>query len=1092
MPTPVSAARQCLTPEAAHALDEAVSVARRRAHAQTTSLHAVSALLSLPSSALRESCGRARNSAYSARIQFKALELCLGVSLDRLPSSPPQRAAEEPPVSNSLMAAIKRSQANQRRQPESFHLYQQQQIQQQTTSSSSSVSMVKVELQNLILSILDDPVVSRVFGEAGFRSCDIKLAILRPVHQLLRYSRFRAPPMFLCNLTADKDLNRRGFSFPFLGFPGISNGSDDNSKRIGDVLVKNKGRNPLLIGVSATDSLRSFCELVERRKGGCVLPVEIYGLSVIRIENDVSKLVNENCNQDLVKLKFGEVGELVEHCIGPGVVISYGDLKVLIGDDDSVVSVAASCVVRELTRLLDVHGGKVWLIGAAGTYETYLKFLNRFPSVEKDWDLQLLPITSLRPNMAESYPRSSLMESFVPFGGFFSTSADLKSPLGGSYQCLSRCHLCNEKCEQEVSAVAKGGFTASVAEQNQSSLPSWLQMTELSTNRGLDFEVQAKDDGLTLSAKVKGLQRKWDNICQRLHHSEQLTKTNTYQVGSQVSSVVGYRVGGDKKENADNQSSNETNASSNASGCRKVTSCTSMDIQQQICRSQLSIPLPGVSKDMDSNFLSKPREKTSESEDLELVGLGSPLSLSNSSVGDAHTSPHSATSVTTDLGLGTYSASTIREPKKPTNQTTDLDLATVSTFNHPAQSSSGSCLVFDRQFDQRDFKMLYRALSERISWQEEAVSAISQAIARCRTRNEKRFGATVRGDIWFTFLGPDSFSKRRIASSLVEILYGNRGNFISVDLSSQELNGYDVKFRGKTVVDYVVGELSKKPLSVVFLENIDKADVITQNSLSQARRTGRFLDSYRREVVIHNTVFVTTSRFTKGDKFLSSAEETGNYSEESILRAKGWAIQMVINYALGNGVINNNTRKFISSPVILNKRKSIGTSEIIEESETSEMAKRAHKASNMHLDLNLPAEEIEIHNTECGSENFKVWLEDFVELVDETVVFKPFDFDKLAEKISKEISECFHKIVGSDCSLEIDSKVMEQILAASCLSENNKVNDWIEQVLGSGFIEAQKRYNLTTPCAVKLVTCEGLFSKEQAPGIPLPARIVVN
>ncbi|KAF5959667.1 hypothetical protein HYC85_000876 [Camellia sinensis] len=940
MPTPVSAARQCLTPEAAHALDEAVSVARRRAHAQTTSLHAVSALLSLPSSALRESCGRARNSAYSARIQFKALELCLGVSLDRLPSSPPQRAAEEPPVSNSLMAAIKRSQANQRRQPESFHLYQQQQIQQQTTSSSSSVSMVKVELQNLILSILDDPVVSRVFGEAGFRSCDIKLAILRPVHQLLRYSRFRAPPMFLCNLTADKDLNRRGFSFPFLGFPGISNGSDDNSKRIGDVLVKNKGRNPLLIGVSATDSLRSFCELVERRKGGCVLPVEIYGLSVIRIENDVSKLVNENCNQDLVKLKFGEVGELVEHCIGPGVVISYGDLKVLIGDDDSVVSVAASCVVRELTRLLDVHGRKVWLIGAAGTYETYLKFLNRFPSVEKDWDLQLLPITSLRPNMAESYPRSSLMESFVPFGGFFSTSADLKSPLGGSYQCLSRCHLCNEKCEQEVSAVAKGGFTASVAEQNQSSLPSWLQMTELSTNRGLDFEgvVQARDDGLTLSAKVKGLQRKWDNICQRLHHSEQLTKTNTYQVGSQLD--------GDKKENADNQSSNETNASSNASGCRK---------------------------DMDSNFLSKPREKTSESEDLELVGLGSPLSLSNSSVGDAHTSPHSATSVTTDLGLGTYSASTIREPKKPTNQTADLDLATVSTFNHPAQSSSGSCLVFDRQFDQRDFKMLYRALSERISWQEEA-------------------------------------------------------------------------FRGKTVVDYVVGELSKKPLSVVFLENIDKADVITQNSLSQARRTGRFLDSYRREVVIHNTVFVTTSRFTKGDKFLSSAEETGNYSEESILRAKGWAIQMVINHALGNGVINNNTRKFISSPVILNKRKSIGTSEIIEESETSEMAKRAHKASNMHLDLNLPAEEIEVHNTECGSENFKVWLEDFVELVDETVVFKPFDFDKLAEKISKEISECFHKIVGSDCSLEIDSKVMEQILAASCLSENNKVNDWIEQV----------------------------------------------
>lgn len=79
------------------------------------------------------------------------------------------------------------------------------------------------------------------------------------------------------------------------------------------------------------------------------------------------------------------------------------------------------------------------------------------------------------------------MESFVPFGGFFPTPSDLKSPLGVSYQCPSRCHLCNEKCEQDVSAITKGGFASSVAEQYQSSLPSWLQMTEVSTKRALDI-----------------------------------------------------------------------------------------------------------------------------------------------------------------------------------------------------------------------------------------------------------------------------------------------------------------------------------------------------------------------------------------------------------------------------------------------------------------------------------------------------------------------------------------------------------------------------------------------------------------------------
>ncbi|KAK9168126.1 hypothetical protein Syun_000266 [Stephania yunnanensis] len=51
MPTAVSTARECLTAEAARALDEAAAIASRRGHPQTTSLHLVSALLPPPSSA---------------------------------------------------------------------------------------------------------------------------------------------------------------------------------------------------------------------------------------------------------------------------------------------------------------------------------------------------------------------------------------------------------------------------------------------------------------------------------------------------------------------------------------------------------------------------------------------------------------------------------------------------------------------------------------------------------------------------------------------------------------------------------------------------------------------------------------------------------------------------------------------------------------------------------------------------------------------------------------------------------------------------------------------------------------------------------
>ncbi|KAL0452727.1 UNVERIFIED_CONTAM: protein SMAX1-LIKE 8 [Sesamum latifolium] len=274
MPTPVTAARQCLTNDAAVALEEAVAVARRRGHSQTTSLHMVSSLLSLPNSSLREACKRTRNNAYSTRVQFKVLELTLSVSLDRLPCSQATRV-EEPPVSNSLMAAIKRSQANQRRQPESFGFYQQQ----QQYSSGSSAPIVKIELQSLMLSILDDPLVSRVFGEAGFRNCDIKMAIFRPGnslharHLFAYYSGYKRPnsPLFLCNLSgSDKntELGSRGYSFPFMRcFLG-----DESSRRIGEIMERNKKRNPLLFGVSAGEALRTFLEILERKIDG-ILPV---------------------------------------------------------------------------------------------------------------------------------------------------------------------------------------------------------------------------------------------------------------------------------------------------------------------------------------------------------------------------------------------------------------------------------------------------------------------------------------------------------------------------------------------------------------------------------------------------------------------------------------------------------------------------------------------------------------------------------------------------------------------------------------------------------------------------------------------------
>ncbi|MBA0571441.1 hypothetical protein Golob_005016 [Gossypium lobatum] len=1008
MPTPISVARQCLTPEAATALDEAVTVARRREHTQTTSLHAVSALLSLPSSSslsLRAACSRAGNVAYPSRHQFRALELCVSVSLDRVPSG---QLTDDPPVSNSLMAAIKRSQANQRRQqPENFNIYRD--ISQQ---NGSNISSIKVELCHLILSILDDPVVSRVFAEAGFRSSEIKLAITCPLPNHLPFPRRRGPPVFLCNLeNPNPDPGPRGFTFPF-PFPGFAS-YFENRNRIVELLARR--RNPLLVGACAYDALTNFTAQSK----------DIFHIT--SIGDYITKCINDGFNKTEADSKFEEMGRVVERKTGGSglYVVDIGGLEAFVNgenqeEEEEEEEGGVSYIVGQLTRLLQVHEGNVHVLGAATSYQTYLEFICRFPSVEKHWDLQILPITVIRSSLPRSYPKSSLMESFVPFGGLFPTPSESKGSLTGSYQPVPpHCHLCSERYKQEVIALSKRGFNVSVADQYRSALPSWLQMAELGANNG--SYMKTKDDGLLLNAKIEGLRKKWDDICWRLHHTHRVPESNVY------------------KPNPWGDCSNNTN----------VSSC-----------STIKFPKMPTMRSNGGNF-----------EALEPI---SPCSLSNSSVDNvSRTSPTSVTSVTTDLGLGLCSVSSSNKLTK----LTDPNRATLvndSVFCHQAQSSSSSSPDFGGPLDPSYFKKLFKAVTEKVGWQDEAASVICQTVANGRALNRKCHGAGRRGDIWLNFSGPDRCGKKKIAVALADVIYGSRENFISIDLGSEDgVMNFDLKFRGKTTINYVAQELSKKPLSVVFLENVDKADIHVLSSLLRAIRTGKLLDSDGREVSTDNAILVTTSTLNTENRVIVH-HKTPMYSEENILRAKGWPLQILIKH-------DNNTIG-ISRKSFSNKRKH----EI-----TEIVAKRTNPTPFRNLDLNIPAEE-----TDDGAvENTTPWLQHFFNQPVRNVIFKPFDFDTLAQKVSDNINRSFHESINSaHCSLEIDPNVTEQLLAAAYLSDDNMivVTDWISKVLTKGFTEVEKKYNLDAHTIVKIIPDRTALLSENPIGVSLPPKITVN
>ncbi|CAA6656886.1 unnamed protein product [Spirodela intermedia] len=905
MPTTVSAARQCLAGEAVAALDEATAIARRGGHGQTTSLHVISALLSLPSSPsslLRDALSRARSAAYCSRVQFKHLEICFSMALDRLPSAASSnnngggggnnshRAPEEPPISNSLMAAIKRSQASQRRHPDTFHLYQQQQ---QNSSSS-----VKVELQQLVLSILDDPVVSRVFGEAGFRSYDIKFAILRPPPSVLQFPRGgRSPPLFLCNFSLgadDFDLSSRSFAFPFSSHPLNCDGAEENCRRIGEVLARKSGRNPLLVGVGASDAAHAFEKSISSKT--C-------------IEKDAMEFVGSSLDHPSLDSRFSDLRLWLaadEHRSSPGIIVSFGDLKGLVDmvrekkDDDHLSRL--SYLVTELTRLLDGHPGRLWLMGSAATYEIYMKFLSLHPPVDKDWDLQLLPITTLETSPPGQSPRpNSLMGSSVPFGGFFPTPLVSSAPLSG---------------------------------------PQQLQTAP--TNGVLSME-KAKDDGTVFTDKVEDQREKVGHQDLFWVRSEPVSRENSLQEPYNKES-----------------SSNEDD------------------------RDKPSISM--VSETHSSLCESDPSQKST---------------LRSHSSG-----------VSTDLMLGTLHTSTKREVPRtlPDHQ----GCGGPGSGNRKTQSPKGS-----PPFETEDVKAIYKSMVEKVPWQGEAVWAVSRAVVRCRAGDGRRHQ---RGDIWLGLLGPDRVGKRKLASALAASLFGSREKMISVDLSSgdgsiqsstaicgsQFVNGFEMTQRGKTI-----------PWVVVFLENVDKADLLVQSSLLQAIRTGRLSDSHGREVAVGNAVFIAAAG--------SPANPPAEFSEEGILAAPPRRLKILVGSTVG--------ALGAPSTAFLSKRR--------RGDDSAGSSKRARRPSRELLDLNLPR----VLRRGSAEEADEAWMEEFLDEVDESVAFKPFDFDSVAGDVLREIDRSFRAAAGgaaSLCALEIDPAAMEQILAAAWVSETRgALTDWV-------------------------------------------------
>ncbi|OIO59248.1 MAG: ATP-dependent chaperone ClpB [Verrucomicrobia bacterium CG1_02_43_26] len=153
-------------------------------------------------------------------------------------------------------------------------------------------------------------------------------------------------------------------------------------------------------------------------------------------------------------------------------------------------------------------------------------------------------------------------------------------------------------------------------------------------------------------------------------------------------------------------------------------------------------------------------------------------------------------------------------------------------------------------------------LHERVVGQDEAVTAVTEAILRARSgiKDPRRpIGS-------FIFLGPTGVGKTELAKALAETLFDTEDNIVRIDMSEymekfsvSRLIGAPPGYVGYDEGGQLTEAVRRKPYSVVLFDEIEKAHPDVFNILLQIMDDGRITDSQGRTVDFKNTIIIMTS-----------------------------------------------------------------------------------------------------------------------------------------------------------------------------------------------------------------------------------------
>ncbi len=173
---------------------------------------------------------------------------------------------------------------------------------------------------------------------------------------------------------------------------------------------------------------------------------------------------------------------------------------------------------------------------------------------------------------------------------------------------------------------------------------------------------------------------------------------------------------------------------------------------------------------------------------------------------------------------------------------------------------------------------LDKTLHQRVVGQDEAVTAVTEAIQRSRAGISDP-GRPIGS---FLFLGPTGVGKTELAKALAQTLFVDEQNMVRIDMSEymekfavSRLIGAPPGYVGYEEGGQLTEAVRRRPYSVVLFDEVEKAHPDVFNILLQVLDDGRITDSQGRTVDFKNTILILTSNL--GSEFLlDGIDENGN------------------------------------------------------------------------------------------------------------------------------------------------------------------------------------------------------------------------